>query len=232
MDSEHAAGLIARLAADRVINRTDPLVQQLLIDEVFRADVEQRLAACGLRLLDNPFADHIGIGLAQAAETTVFGSADQWRSNNFGLQRDGVALLVLLWALIILPKRERQLARRADDSGQGEMFAESKPTPGAIDSSRGVPETVLMDDYAKRLGGKARVTINLGVLSRIGFIQRRNKIIFEGPLLDLALDYAQLSPRVIEGAMRELLTARRGPEATQAAIQAEGESAADGEDAK
>ncbi len=228
MDSEHAARLIARLAADRAITRTDPLVQRLLIDEAFRADVEQRLAACGLRLLDNPFADSIGIGLAPGAEGAVFGSADQWRSNNFGLQRDGVALLVLLWALIILPKRERQLARQGDDSGQSDMFGEAKPTPAAVDASRGVPETVLMVDYGKQLGGRARVTINLGVLSRTGFIQRRNKVIFEGPLLDLAFDYAQLAPRVIEGAMHELLSARRGPEATPAATGYEDEVAADG----
>ena len=228
MDSEHAARLIARLTADRAIARADPLVQRLLIDEAFRADIEQRLAACGLRLLDNPFADHIGVGLASIAEAAVFGSADQWRSNNFGLQRDGVALLVLLWALIILPKRERQLARQGDDSGQNDMFREAKPTPGTADSSRGVPETVLMADYAKRLGGKARVTINLGVLSRTGFIQRRNKVISEGPLLDLAFDYAQLAPRVIEGAMREVLSARRSPEATPAATDHEGEVAPDG----
>jgi hypothetical protein len=217
MDSEHAATLIARLVAERAVAREDPLAQRVLIDEAFRADVEQRLAACGLRLLDHPFAAHIGVGLDQRSEAAVFGSSDQWRSNNFGLQRDGVALLVLLWALIILPKRERQLARQADDSGQSDMFGEAKPAPGAVDASRGLPETVLMDDYARQLGGKARVNINLGVLSRTGFIQRRNKIISEGPLLDLAFDYAQLAPRVIEGALRELLPRRRNAAADERA---------------
>jgi hypothetical protein len=80
-----------------------------------------------------------------------------------------------------------------------------------------LPETVLMDDYARQLGGKARVNINLGVLSRTGFIQRRNKIISEGPLLDLAFDYAQLAPRVIEGALRELLPRRRNAAADERA---------------
>jgi len=224
MDNEPAARLIARLVAERAIPRDDRLAQRVLIDEAFRADVEQRLAACGLRLLDNPFATHIGVGLDAAVEGAVFGASDQWRSNNFGLQRDGVALLVLLWALIILPKRERQLARRADDSGQNDMFGDAKPTPAAADSSRGLPESVLMDDYGRQLGGKARVNINLGILSRTGFVQRRNRIIFEGPLLDLAFDYAQLAPRIIEGALRELLAGRRN--AAAAIPAAEGESGA------
>jgi hypothetical protein len=228
MDSDPAARLIARLVAERAITRRDPLAQRVLIDEAFRADIEQRLAACGLRVLDNPFADHIGIGLAQAAEASVFGSADQWRSNNFGLQRDGVALLVLLWALIILPKRERQMARQPDDSGQSDMFGEARPTPGASESSRGVPEGVLMDDYSKRLGGKARVNINLGILSRTGFIHRRNKVIFEGPLLDLAFDYAQLAPRIIEGAMRELLATRHASAQAVPEADNEGERQASG----
>lgn len=218
MDSEHAARLIARLVTERAIAREDPAAQRVLIDEAFRADVEQRLAASGLRLLDNPFAAHIGIGLDPGSEAAVFGASDQWRSNNFGLQRDGVALLVLLWALIILPKRERQLAHRSDDTGQTDMFGEAKPTPDAVDASRGLPESVLMDDYAKQLGGRARVNINLGILSRTGFIQRRNKIIGEGPLLDLAFDYAQLAPRIIEGALRELLAGRRNAEAAMPAM--------------
>lgn len=209
---DNAAILIARLVAERAIPRDDALVQRVLIDEAFRADVCARLAACGLRLLDNPFAAHVGVGIDGSTEAAVFGATDQWRSNNFGLQRDGVALLVLLWALIILPKRERQLARRGDDSGQGDMFGEAKPA-ATVDASRGVPETVLMEDYGKRLGGKARVTINLGILSRVGFITRRNRVIEEGPLLDLAFDYGQLAPRVIEGALRDVLAKRRSADA-------------------
>jgi hypothetical protein len=46
------------------------------------------------------------------------------------------------------------------------------------------------------------------VLARLGFIQRRNKMIFEGPLLDLALDYGILAPRVLGGALEELLAQR------------------------
>jgi hypothetical protein len=50
--------------------------------------------------------------------------------------------------------------------------------------------------------------MNLGVLSRLGFIERRNKIIYEGSMLDLAFDYEQLAPRIINGALGNLLAGK------------------------
>ena len=64
-------------------------------------EIERRLAACGLRLLDNPYATHIALGLAGAAEEPVLARNGQWLSSNLGLARDCVALLVVLWALLI-----------------------------------------------------------------------------------------------------------------------------------
>lgn len=209
MDEANYSKLIARLLAQRALPRSDREVLRLLTDDGFRLEVERRLADCGLCLLDNPFAEHIAIALSDATETAVFASGDQWLSNNLGLQRDGVALLVLLWALIILPKRERQLSRQADsEAGQNDMFAAAKPLP-VVDASRGIPESVLVEDYGKQLGGKMRLNVNLGILSRTGFIERRKNVIYEGTLLDLAFDYSTLAPRIIEGALGEFLTQRR-----------------------
>lgn len=209
MDEANYSKLIARLLSQRTLPRSDPEVLRLLTDDGFRLEVERRLTDCGLRLLDNPFAEHIAIALSDTTETAVFASGDQWLSNNLGLQRDGAALLVLLWALIILPKRERQLARQADsEDSQNDMFAAAKPLP-VVDASRGIPESVLVEDYGKQLGGKMRLNVNLGILSRTGFIERRKNVIYEGALLDLAFDYSTLAPRIIEGALGELLTQRR-----------------------
>jgi len=210
MDERTPARFIARLLTERYIPRSDALAQRVLIDEGFRQEVERRLDECGLRLLDNPFAEHLAVALSQSAETDVFGGGDIWLSNNLGLQRDGVALLVLLWALIILPKRERQLTRStADGDEQGDMFGSAKPLPKSSDASKGIAENLLLDDYGKQLGGRTRVNMNLGILSRVGFIRRHNKVIEEGPLLDLAFDYAQLAPRLIQGALGDLLTQRQ-----------------------
>src|SRR5574340_686544 len=75
--------------------------------------------------------------------------------------------------------------------------------------SRGIAENVLLEDYGKLLGGKGRITsFILPQLSRLGFIERKNRVIHEGPLLDLAFDYAEFAPRILEGALSDLLKQR------------------------
>lgn len=207
--TDDAQVLIARLIAERWIPRAEPLARRVLVDEAFREDIEQRLAACGLRLLDNPYATHIALGLANAAEEPVLGRSGQWLSSNLGLARDCVALLVVLWAMLILPKRERQVLRRDNtETQQNDMFGMDKPIPTGSDVEGSVQESALLSDFGKQLGGKMRINVNLGMLSRHGFIERRQGVIHEGPLLDLALDHGVLAPRILDGALAELLAVR------------------------
>jgi hypothetical protein len=210
MNHDPAAHLIARLLAQRYLPRDDGEIRRLLVDAGFRDEVEQRLAACGLRLLAQPFAAHAAVALTRDAESAVFEQDDTWQASNIGLPKDAVALLVILWALIILPKRERQLAgEAAQQEAQGEMFETVRLTPQAHETSRGIAENVLLEDYGKLLGGKARIQqFALPQLSRLGFIERKNKVIHEGPLLDLAFDYAEMAPRILQGALADLLKKR------------------------
>lgn len=225
MNANTPAEFIARLLAQRWLPKSDAEVRRLLIDESFRQDIEHRLAAVGLRLLDNPFAGHVAAGLAADSENAVFGRGDAWLSSNAGLNRDGVALLILLWALIILPKRERQLSRDATtDEGQSDLFGNAQAAPLRDDAARGVPENVLLEDYGRLLGGKARLQFLLPVLSRLGFIERRNKVLHEGPLLDLAFDYAELAPRILDGALADVLVAVNGKKEAKTASTASGDA--------
>lgn len=209
--------LSARLIAHRFLPRNDPLARRALVDEEFRHSLETRLGEVGLTLLENPYAEYIAVGLSQDLEAFVFGEGDTWLNNNMNLPRDAVALLIVLWALIILPKRERQIARaQKDQEGQADMFGAAKPMPQGDDVSVGVPEEALLADYREKLGGKTRMIANLSQLARLGFIERRNRVIVEGPLLDLMLDYATLAPRIIEGALGEVLK-RRGDDAERRA---------------
>ncbi|OIO82892.1 MAG: hypothetical protein AUJ90_00425 [Gallionellaceae bacterium CG1_02_60_948] len=210
MNHDPAARLIARLLAQRYLPREDAEVRRLLVDSSLREEIEQRLATCGLRLLAQPFAAHVGLALTRDSESAVFEQHDTWHASNIGLPKDAVALLVILWALIILPKRERQLAGEAtQQDAQSELFETVKLTPQAHEASRGIAENLLLEDYAKLLGGKARITnFILPQLSRLGFIERKNKIIHEGPLLDLAFDYAEMAPRILQGALADLLKKR------------------------
>ncbi|HEX4872133.1 MAG TPA: hypothetical protein VFV27_07465 [Nevskiaceae bacterium] len=208
--------LVARLCAQRWLPRKDALVRRALTDELFYQALNERLAACGLALVEHPYADHVTLRIRRELEQPVFGGEDQWLSNNLDLKRDQIALLVVLWALLVLPKRSRQLERKEDaqTQRQGEMFTVDKPLPSAAELGISVSEAALLADFGDRLGGRTRVrNFGLPVLARHGFIERREGRITEGPLLDLALDYNRMASRVLDGALADLFgQAGREPE--------------------
>lgn len=224
--------LSARLAAHRVLPRTDPLVRRALTDDGFRKALDERLAACGLELLEHPYAEHVSLRVPRRLEQPVFGAADAWLSNTLDLKRDQIALLVVLWALLILPKRQRQIERAesAEAARQGEMFGAEKPMPSVKDLDIHVTEAALLADFGDRLGGRTRVkNFGLPVLSRHGFIERRDGRITEGPLLDLVLDYTRMAPRILDGTLTDLLAPERRAAAEPPMIEDGTESGEEGE---
>lgn len=204
---DEIAALIARLLSQRWLPRDDVQARKALLDETFREDLDRRLAAVGLELREHPYSAYIGVAVARSAERHVFGGSDSWISNTLQLDRDAVALLVVLWALIVLPKRQRQLERQQAeaDASQTLMFAEAKPISRDPSLSPVLAERTLLADFGDRLGGKTRVNFNLGVLSRHGFIIRRKGELAEGPLLDLVFDYERTARRILDGALGDLL---------------------------
>ncbi|MDO8178591.1 MAG: hypothetical protein Q7T62_10135 [Undibacterium sp.] len=202
--TEDAQILIARLLAHQTLRREDKLVKRALSDETFRAEVDLRLKACGMKFLDNVYADHVTLALTRDSESKVFGTKETWQNNNFSLARDGVALLVVLWALIILPKRERQEAHQLAEEEQNDMFGKEKPMPRAEETSMGVSYRALLADFGDKLGKKTRMDMNLGQLARLGFIERKADLIHEGPLLDLMMDTDALKDRIINGALSDI----------------------------
>jgi hypothetical protein len=202
--NEDAQILIARLLAHQTIRRDDKLVKRALSDEQFRADIDTRLQACGMKFVDNVYADYVTLALRRDTEQKIFGIKETWQNNNFGLARDGVALLVVLWALIILPKRERQEAHQLAEESQNDMFGKEKPVPRAEDTSIGISYRTLLADFGDKLGKKTRIDINLGQLVRFGFIERKADQIVEGPLLDLLMDTDTLKDRIINGALSDI----------------------------
>jgi hypothetical protein len=119
----------------------------------------------------------------------------------------------VLWALIILPKRERQEAHQNSDEDQNDMFGKEKPMPRAEDTSIGISYKALLADFGDKLGKKTRMGMNLGQLAKLGFVEIRGDTIFEGPLLDLMMDTDTLKERIINGALSDVFK-RPPPEAT------------------
>jgi len=202
--TDDAQILIAQLLTHQTLSREHKLVKRALSDDLFRAELDARLSACGLKLLDNVYADNVALALARDVEPKIFGAREVWQNNNIGLARDGVALLVVLWALIILPKRERQEARQRAEEEQEDMFGKEKPMPRAEETSIAISYKTLLADFGDKLGKKTRMDMNLGQLNKLGFIERRGDMIAEGPLLDLMMDTDALKDRIINGALADI----------------------------
>ncbi|WP_334190809.1 hypothetical protein [Noviherbaspirillum sp.] len=202
--TDDAQILIAQLLTHQTLSRDHKLVKRALSDDLFRADLDARLIACGMKLLDNVYADNVTLALARDVEPKIFGAREVWQNNNIGLARDGVALLVVLWALIILPKRERQEAHQRAEEDQNDMFGKEKPMPRGEEASMGISYRSLVADFGEQLGKKTRLDMNLGQLNKLGFIERKGDMIIEGPLLDLMMDTDTLKDRILNGALADI----------------------------
>ncbi len=217
---DDAALLIAELLARRWLPRSHRLVKRALVDAELFAQVEQRLAQSGLRFMDNIYADHVSVALLPAAQNAVMGEAGINANNNLELPRDAQALLIVLWALIVLPKRERQTSRVQEaDAGQNDFFPGAKPLPQAASVSPVLSYKALLEDYGPQLGKKLRLDANLKLLERHGFITRRQDEIAEGSLLDVLLDYDVLAPRILDGALADVLLRERAGASSEAATE-------------
>jgi len=211
--NDDAQILIARLLTHQTLRRDDKLVRRVLSDDLFRADVDARLTSCGMKLVDNVYADFVTVALTRVVEPKIFGAREVWQNNNFGLARDGVALLVVLWAQIILPKRERQEAHQTQAEAelqQEEMFGKERPLPRAADVSMAISYKALLSDFGDKLGKKTRMDMNLGLLAKLGFIERRGDALLEGPLLDLMMDTDMLKERIVNGALSDVFAHAAG----------------------
>jgi hypothetical protein len=216
---DEAALLAAELLARRWLPRQHPRVKRALVDADLWQSVEDRLAQVGLRLVDNIHADHVTTAMVRNVEHAVFGEAALNSHNNIDLPRDAVSLLVVLWALIVLPKRERQAARDAgaESDQQGEMFSAERPMPRAESVSPLVSYKALLADFGVQLGKKTRLDGNLRRLENHGFILRKGEDIAEGPLLDLLLDYDVLAPRILDGTLSTVLSRTRAQQEVKTA---------------
>jgi hypothetical protein len=215
--TDDATALIAELLSRKYLPRQHPKVRKALSDAELFQTITQRLAQVGLRWVDNIYAEHVCLALLPAQQNQVLGESGLNANNNLDLPRDAVALLVVLWALIVLPKRERQTSRVAPDTPQNDMFASSKPLPAAHSVSLVLSYKALLEDYGTQLGKKMRLDSNLKLLERHGFIVRSQDDIKEGPLLDVLLDYDTMAPRILDGALAAVLARSSVPAQPSAA---------------
>jgi hypothetical protein len=227
---EDVTQLAVRLIASSVLARDEPSVVRALTDQVFRDELDRRLMACGLVLLDNPYSAYVGIAVAPENAKSVFGREDRWLSNTLDLSKPDVMLLVVLWALLIIPKRERQLLR-VEAGGQAALL----DSPASVDreASESISLNTLLADFQHRYK-PTYLRARLQILARHKFVVIEDGQIREGPRLDLVMDYAKMAPRIKDGILsdyRAVLEARRGESrpVDAAAADATSDAAAEGD---
>lgn len=100
----------------------------LEVDEHLQKDVQQRLSQTGLELVWNTYSPYYAVRFTRDVQDTI------QQSNNIGLRNNEVAMLVILWSKLILPKRlvvEDLIKNQSEVSGDKTNIAANTPSPAA-----------------------------------------------------------------------------------------------------
>lgn len=181
--------------------------KDLVIDDDLRDRVRARLLAVGMELVDNVYSEHFAVRLVPAIEGDV---SFDW-ATNARLHKGAVALLVILWAKLVLPKRVAQERRFDPDEPNADLFPESKPRkPVRLHVHR----DALYAEFGSKFG-KVNFARYLGQLRNMGFVtEDRAGNVGEGPLLDLLVDGTRMAIKlkdsVLWSAFEDRAEATRG----------------------
>ncbi len=186
--------------------------RDLVLDEELRAEVDRRLSAVGMELAESFYSDYFSVRLKGSVEADI---RFDWASSH-RLPRTVVALLVVLWAKLVLPRRAARDRRIDPDEPNLELFPDNKVPPEYVVK---VPKEALLAEFGPKFG-RSNLLRYLGMLKRLGFIREdRTGRLFEGPLLDLKVDGPRLASEIQNGVLWDLLSA--GPATESAGSTAE-----------
>lgn len=160
-----------------------------------RAAVERHLSGVGLVLATSAYSEHVGIRLAPE----VIGDRAFDAATNLGLKSDACALIVILWARLVLQKRTAQSSR--ETPGQSELLAAHR-ADAARQFTPSVRFPALVHEFGHVLGSETHVRSLLTQLRKLGFAGGRGDVVEAGPLLELGVD----GERMVSFIRREVLS--------------------------
>lgn len=173
-----AALICARLLREGSVARADlPALDSLDI----RQEVERRLEGVGLVLATSAYSEHVGLRLSPDVTADVAFDA----ASNLGLRADACALLVILWARLVLQKRTAADTRSVP--GQAALL----PADQAAIARSFAPQVrleTLFREFGATLGSRTHIKALVSQLRRLGFLAGHGDVVEAGPLLELAID--------------------------------------------
>jgi len=166
-----------------------------------RREVERRLETVGLVLATSAYSEHVGIRLAP--EVTADAAFDA--ASNLGLRADACALLVILWARLVLQKRTAADTRELP--GQEALFAGERAA-AARSFRPSVRLEALAREFRAVLGGRSRIQSLVTQLRRLHFLAGHGEVVEAGPLLELGVDGERMVGFIRREVLARLLAER------------------------
>jgi hypothetical protein len=196
--------IISQLIIKGYLARKDALE---LMDPQVRKDVEDRLKRVGLSLVSSAYSEYYGMRLTKEVESDP---RNDWPSN-YKMDEACYALLVILWAKLILPKRVSKDEERSLEVNKQKLLVEDKNAWEKQILS--VSWETLYAEFGKKLGGKTKFNLYIGQLKRMGFIQYTKKEhITAGPIMEVLIDGHKMASYIRDSCIAELLTKKKGEE--------------------
>ncbi len=193
-----AEEICSRLLIERWVPKR--AYRDLLLDDDLRAAVGRRLGMVGLELVESFTSDWFAVRLKRSIEGDI---AFDW-ATNARLPRGAVALLVVLWAKLVLPKRldPAEHAPQAPPPPGVEGATPAVPVPGPAPA---VSRDQLYAEFGRKFG-KTAFARYIGQLKSAGFVREdRAGNLREGPLLDLLIDGVQMAQKLRDSVLWDVL---------------------------
>ncbi|MFT5429609.1 MAG: hypothetical protein ACI9OJ_000280 [Myxococcota bacterium] len=172
--------------------------RDLMLDDDLRAEVASRLDGVGMQLAESFYSDHFAVKPVAEIEADI---RFDWATNK-RIPRSAVALLVVLWAKLVLPRRIARDHRVNPDEDNLDLFPDKKPPSDFVVK---VAKDAVLAEYSDRFG-RSNLLRYIGQLKRLGFVKEdRAGRLFEGPLLDLLVDGQRLAEQINHGVLHEML---------------------------
>ncbi len=201
-----AALVCARLLREGTVARAELAA---LDHPDIRHEVERRLEAIGLVLSTSAYSEHVGVRLSsEIAADTAFDAA-----SNLGLRADACALLVILWARLVLQKRTATDTRQVP--GQA-LLLPGEQAAAARGFTPQVRLETLFREFGHTLGSRTHIKGLVSQLRRLGFLEGLGEVIEAGPLLELGIDGERMIAFIRRKVLADLLT--RGANMTEAPV--------------
>jgi len=168
-----------------------------------RAEVEGRLAAVGLELATSAYSADVALRLSPAVTAEPGFDA----ASNLGLRADACALLVILWARLVLQKRTAAATRELP--GQ-QALLEGERRAQVSGYQPQVRIETLVREFGPLLGARSHIQGLVTRLRRLGFLAGRGESVEAGPLLELGIDGERMVAFIRRGVLAEIAAGRKG----------------------